>query len=263
MIAAPPLVHELAERGPFAEFRLEGTVWAMDEGAELLRHYVDLLREKSPEANDALVELHRAVGEAGIARHTPSDAPIACAKGCSHCCHQYVSINAVETFQIARQIRSLPDPRSIIAKLEAKLANTSWDPSRDYDVRNPCAFLGPHGACGIHAFRPMICRIIVSMNVSDCIRNLAVGSGDIVLPRAAVSMRGWLRPLLSAAMQAANYPTRDYELCGAIHAVLLDPTIEKRWYNGEDALLPHSRDEEEAGPDLLAEIAGWREMAGV
>lgn len=260
---APPLVLELAERGPFAEFVMEGTRWAMDEGSALLRHYVHLLRRKTPEANDALAELHQAVGDAGLNRHIPVDAPIACKKGCAHCCHQHVSISAVEVFHIARRIRASPDPDAVMARLDAKLANRDWDPSRDYDIRNPCAFLDPGGACGIHPFRPMVCRIVMSLDVGACIRNLADGSGMITMPRANFAMRGWLTPAILSALQAAGYPTREYELCGAVRAVLADPAIEARWYEGEDGLAAFSSDEEAADATMLAEITQWRTMAGV
>lgn len=259
----PPLVLDIAQRGPFAEFVMEGTRWAMDEGGALLRHYVDLLRQKTPEANDALAELHQAVCDAGLKRHIPEDAPIACKKGCAHCCYQHVSITAVEVFHIARHIRATPDPDAVMAKLEAKLANRDWDPTRDYDPRNPCAFLDLGGACSIHAFRPMVCRIVMSLSVADCIRNLADGAGAITMPRANFAIRGWLTPAMLSALQAAGYPTREYELCGAVRAVLADPGIEARWYAGHDGLEPFSSDAETADATMLAEISQWRAMAGV
>lgn len=258
----PPIVLGLADHGPFAEFKVEGTVWAMDEGRALLRHYVDLLTRHTPEAGDALVELHIAVGEAGLKRHTPMDAPIACKMGCSHCCHQHVSVSALEIFYIARRLRHSADCASHIQRLDAKLANTNWDRSRDFDVRNPCAFL-VDGACNIHPVRPMICRIVVSLDVNACISQLMKGSGETPHPRAIVAMRGWLNPAIYAALQAAELPVREYELTAAVRAVVADPSIEERWYRGDDALAPFSSAEETPDTIMLDEIAQWRAMANV
>ena len=259
---APSIVLALAEHGPFAEFKIEGTVWAMDEGRALLRHYVDLLALHSPAAGDALVALHIAVGEAGLKRHTPPDAPIACKMGCSHCCHQHVSVSALEVFYIARRLRNTANRDGHVKRLDAKLANTNWDPSRDFDVRNPCAFL-EDGACNIHSVRPMICRIVVSLDVSTCISQLVNGSGETPHPRAIVAMRGWLNPAIYAALQAAGLPVREYELTGAVRAVLADPTIETRWYRGDDALVPFSSAEETPDDIMLQEMSQWRAMANV
>jgi hypothetical protein len=109
----------------------------------------------------------------------------------------------------------------------------------------------------------MVCRIVVSLDVGVCIRNLAEGSGMMTMPRANFAIRGWLTPAILSALQAAGYPAREYELCGAVRAVLTDPTIEARWYAGEDELAAFSSDEETADANMLAEIAQWRAMAGV
>jgi len=258
----PPLVLELAEHGPYGELRLEGMAWKPEEGAALVRHYVHLLSRRTPESNDAWVELHIAVGEAGLKRHTPPDAPIACKRGCSYCCHQHVSVSAMEIFYIARKLRASPDLAMFTAKLDAKAANTDWDPSRDFDLRNPCAFLNG-GACGIHPFRAMICRLVVSLDAGACLKQLVNGTGETPHPRAIVLMRGWLNPALFSACQAVGLPVCEYELTASISAVLRDPGIEARWYQGIDDLAAFSSDGEKPGAAMLAEMAHWRAMSGV
>ncbi|MFM9979171.1 MAG: YkgJ family cysteine cluster protein [Sphingomonadaceae bacterium] len=258
----PPLVLELAENGPYGELRIEGMAWKPEEGAALVRHYVHLLSQRTPEANDAWVALHIAVGEAGLRRHTPPDAPIACKKGCSYCCHQHVSVTAMEIFYIARKLRVSSDLEMFTAKLDAKAANKDWDPTRDFDVRNPCAFLVA-GACGIHKFRAMICRLVVSLDAGACLKQLVNGTGQTPHPRSIILMRNWLNPAIYSACQASHLPVRDYELTASVRAVLADPGIEARWYAGIDDLEVYSSDDEKAGGAMLDEIAHWRAMAGV
>lgn len=256
-----PIVERLRSKGCQLEMSAAGNAFEADEAAALCRHYVGLLRRAAPAANDELVTTFRQIGDASLERHKIA-APLACKKGCAWCCFQHVSVTGPEVFQIARALRAGPQAATVLAQLEAKLANTDWDPARDFDMRNPCAFL-VKGACSIHGERPMICRIFVSLDVQACLRQLAEGSGTIPFPASHKAIRGWLMPGLWAALDAAGLPVRDYELTAALLAVLRDPGIEARWYAGDDAMIHASGPNDEPGPAARAEMAQWRAMAGV
>jgi cytochrome c551/c552 len=256
-----PIVSRLRAQGCQLEISAAGNAFEAGEAAALCRHYVALLARADPVANDELVATFRAIGDASLERHKIA-APLACKKGCAWCCFQHVSVTGPEVFQIARALAAGPGAAAILAQLDAKLANTDWDPARDFDMRNPCAFL-VKGACSIHADRPMICRIFVSLDVKACLRQLAQGSGTIPFPASHKAIRGWLMPGLWAALDAAHLPVRDYELTAAVLAVLRDPGVEARWYRGDDGLVHASGPHDVPDAGARAEMAQWRAMAGL
>jgi cytochrome c551/c552 len=255
------IVNRLRNEGCQLEITAAGNAFEADEAAALCRHYVGLLGRADPAANDELVATFRQIGDASLARYRLA-APLACKKGCAWCCYQHVSVTGPEIFQIARVLRADAGAAATLARLEDKLANADWDPARDFDMRNPCAFL-VKGACSIHAERPMICRIYVSLDVQACLRQLAQGSGTIPFPASHKVIRGWLMPGLWAALEAAGLPVRDYELTAGLLAVLRDPGIEARWYRGDDAMAHASGPHDQPDAGGRAEMAQWRAMAGV
>lgn len=76
-----------------------------------------------------------------------------CRKGCSHCCHQAVTITEAEARKLAevsgRNIAALP--RDIVPSTDAELAGV------------PCPFL-VDGACSVYAVRPLACRLLINLD---------------------------------------------------------------------------------------------------
>lgn len=108
--------------------------------------------------------------------------PVACQRGCGACCRQLLTISPAEAWMLTEEINALETTRREI--FQTRVA-TVWDVLRKTgmlarlgDINNPllddaahyqlasdyfhlgvsCPFLDPDGACGIHPFRPALCR---------------------------------------------------------------------------------------------------------
>src|SRR5262245_24014465 len=86
--------------------------------------------------------------------------PIACKKGCSHCCYIWVSATAPELLFIAKKIRAMGEQtidRVRTAHIETK--------DFGFDVRDqhphPCPLL-EQDICSIYESRPKACRLAAS-----------------------------------------------------------------------------------------------------
>lgn len=79
----------------------------------------------------------------------------ACRKGCSHCCHQAVTIHTEE----AKRIAQSTGRKMVFARMELdrSLVVTKY-------MRVPCPFL-EDGKCSIYQIRPLSCRLY--FNISD------------------------------------------------------------------------------------------------
>ncbi len=250
-------VRSLIDKGCQGNFAGPEPVFNEEESIALLRFAQRSLAAREAAAGDALVEAVGAIIASSAARHRPPQ-PVHCARGCGHCCHQRVTISAIEAFYIARRLRR--QRAELAPKLAAVLARPEAAAERDFDPERPCAFLLDN-ACSIHAVRPSACRIMVSLDVGACMRRLAAGRGDIPWPRASEAVRDWLAVALATALRATGLPTRSYELTAAVAALLADPGIEARWYAGDDALAQVSPGDDSVHPTMEREIAAWRARA--
>lgn len=70
---------------------------------------------------------------------------LACASGCSDCCHREITVTSIEAERVAALVLELP--ASERATLAANSASS-----------DPCVALLPDGACSIYAARPVVCR---------------------------------------------------------------------------------------------------------
>ena len=254
----PAAVRALMAKGCMGNFTPAGSAFNPDESIALARWFARLAATRSPEANDALTDTLAAVAGASLARHQPVET-LACAKGCGSCCHQKVSVNAVEIFTVARRLRKSKALVEHRARLAARpTRGDPASPSRVLDPAKPCSFLVAD-ACSIHAIRPTVCRTMASLDVRACLRRFAAGDGDIPVPRASDPVRLWLNTALWSALAAARLEIRTYDFEGGVAAMLADPGIEARWYAGDDGLVGV------ADPPLpaaaLPEIARLRAMA--
>jgi hypothetical protein len=69
---------------------------------------------------------------------------VACAKGCSSCCHMNVSITTAEADRMGRSIGRQPTA-----------VHRSIHHQPEHFAGQPCTFLGPDGACSVYADRPL------------------------------------------------------------------------------------------------------------
>lgn len=97
-----------------------------------------------------------------------SDVAIACKKGCSHCCHTWVSVAAPEALYVAKIVQSRDDVA--IEKVRSAHASTK---EYDFETRAvhpyPCPLL-EDVVCSIYDFRPKVCRLAASADAEICAR---------------------------------------------------------------------------------------------
>ena len=112
----------------------------------------------------------------------------ACSSGCSHCCSHYVeSVEPFELLFLHGRVRAEPEYPSRVIAMHRRVAlfgtlrrESDGELAEDralyrYYLRNqPCPFLGPGGACGVYASRPMSCRMFFSMSKPDLCKGRAV-----------------------------------------------------------------------------------------
>lgn len=72
---------------------------------------------------------------------------VACAKGCSSCCHMNVNITIAEADRLGRSIGRQPTA-----------IHRSIHRPPEHFAGQPCTFLGPDGTCAVYTDRPLVCR---------------------------------------------------------------------------------------------------------
>ncbi len=160
--------------------------------------------------------------------------PIACRKGCSHCCYIWVSASAPETLYIAKIVRSRGP--AAIAKVVAAHEATK---DHNWEVRDahpyPCPMLEDDGACSIYANRPKACRLAASGDAAICERSYRFGANeDIPTPVRYLMARGDYGVVQAVALRAANLPYRAYEFNAGLARALGRADAERAWLAGED-----------------------------
>jgi len=163
----------------------------------------------------------------------------ACAKGCSWCCHQYVSVSAPEAIALADAVREAFPPewldhlRGMLAERSARIA-TLFPDGTYHDARLPCVFLTAEGACGIHAWRPLMCRGYLSIDVVGC-QDIYQGKPAAKPPFDRFAHRAGNAVLAGVRAGSASHDRDDgaFELHGALLRALETPDAAERWRRGE------------------------------
>lgn len=180
------------------------------------------------------------------------DAPKpACARGCSHCCHQRVEVTAPEAFWIARWLAGASPTR--LQSIERAAERHARLTAREHFLQQvACPFLDADGGCSIYEVRPIACRRAHSLDVATC-RELAVEPRlDVVVP--ASEALDWNTSALVLGyfegLAHAGQPPHQYELVQAVWLALA-PDAERRWRTGEEPLARASTRRAETLPSIL------------
>lgn len=169
--------------------------------------------------------------EVTLKRQIAND-PIACRRGCSHCCRSIVTVSAPEVLRIAAEIRK-QGPEAVAVVLER--ARTRGKRTAEELLRDKldCTLL-VDGACSVYAVRPLSCRQLFSLSAEACRQAIEEGTSDVPLLLPPMQLGELVRTMLFAAMRAEGMTEIGYELTEALSVALANPDIEQRWLAGED-----------------------------
>lgn len=211
-----------------------------EEVAAQTRRFAAVLGKRNRERMRAVVRSSFARHAEVVAANVPRR-PVACSRGCDHCCRLYVSATAPELFLLAEHVAGLPDAtrtaiESRVAEAAVAVAGRSTRERALLDLA--CPMLGPDGACQAYEARPLACRAYGSFDRGACERGRADPGEpvEVPTPRVAAAMRRLLSHCLRAALAEKGLDARAYELVGGLARVLATPRAEIRWLAGEDVL---------------------------
>jgi Fe-S-cluster containining protein len=164
-----------------------------------------------------------------LADHTTG--PIACAKGCSHCCNTFVSATLPEIFNLARAVRQTP-ARQHRVLAAAEVCKGIPQHLREVN-RVPCPMLEDH-ACSEYLSRPISCRYLLSTSLETCVKILKENqSVPFAYVDNTIAIRTFALIMLKTSMKLAGLPNQHYELNQALAIILSTPDAELRWLGGE------------------------------
>jgi hypothetical protein len=163
-----------------------------------------------------------------------ADAPIACRKGCSHCCNIWVDAMPPEIFYAVKTMSPAQRRRAIesVDKACSLTVGCSFDDRGG--MVTPCPLL-EGDLCGIYSTRPINCRTAVSADAEICRRSYMDVSGeDIPTPMVWIALRQGYGLALEGAMINAGLAHTSHEWNEALRLALSQPDAEAHWLGGTD-----------------------------
>ncbi len=177
-------------------------------------------------------------GIGGLSTPSPPEKPLACRKGCDHCCHLTVLADSASVLRIASYVResfgraerTLLDMRLIVYEDRVE----KMTQSQRSMARLPCPLL-VDGACTVHPVRPLVCRSFNSYDADVCKRQIHGGGSTSEIPSWNVP---WLLGLaldsgIKEALVESGYADGDIELGLGLKAALDHPNSAERWLAGD------------------------------
>ena len=165
---------------------------------------------------------------------------IACAKGCSHCCHANVEVTIVEAIAVAQRVATDPTLAKSVHATAPKVDGIP--PWTRYDFRIPCPLLRD-GSCSIYDVRPRVCRAHVSYDVTLCEEVLTSGNSCSLAPMVTF---GWPRTVSKAighgiigALDHERLQSSTVEMTAAVAHILRAPEAVQRWLRRETVFAPY------------------------
>ncbi len=180
------------------------------------------------------------------------DIPIACKKGCSHCCNIWVSAPAPEVLFISKIVK-------LRGELTIDKVRVAHQHTKDYafDTRDqhpyPCPLL-EQDVCSIYYSRPKACRLASSADDSICARSYHnLSNEDIPTPLMYLLGRSMYSVAMAAALRKVNLPYHDYELNSALVRAIDTDDAERSWLSGQDIFSDVLREPGDLFSDLHAQ----------
>lgn len=232
----------LRKKGLSPEIRDVKLVLFIRRLVKILQH-----RKNQSRSSDAAREVQKVL-DLSLLINQPAE-PLECQKGCSYCCHNFVSASAPQVFRIAHSLRDTVDVTNKLEKIRSIEEQTRGiERSQRYLSRQSCALLDD-GVCSVYEQRPTACRGMASHEVATCETRV-----DGVHACAAYGLiRGLVDFGFMAALRVCGLPQRAYELNHAVLVALEEPDSERRWLDGEDIFHDVMRDDWRDDPGLSSD----------
>jgi Fe-S-cluster containining protein len=161
----------------------------------------------------------------------PADQPLACRRGCAHCCKQRVSVTPLEVLELAAALRreleddTLDRVRAQVRASASRVRGLSAAQQRGLT----CPLNQGDGSCLVYASRPLLCRGASSFDASACAQpGAAIPSYRELAEAAALAQEQ-----LDAESLRIGGREEMLELACALEVVLEQPDAEARWRAGE------------------------------
>lgn len=188
-----------------------------DLGEQILR---DIGPITSPSEQVDITLDHIQTALSAFTQYFPNNSPVACKKGCGHCCVYPVKTPIQMIPFIAQQLkRSLNETQ--MAQLQKKM-RVNIEQRLPPLYRATCPFLSEENACTIYEHRPLACRLFTSPDVQLCIKSVADGSNVSQQP-----IRYRIYEAATVALQAdlkkQDKPYEQVDFIPALLAELTDP----------------------------------------
>ncbi len=208
---------------------------------------------------------HRAVAAAGLihglnevsTRKSPGTAKLACAKGCGHCCHNWVGATVPEVLLLAAGVRSAARAKpDLIARIVGRTKITAGlSRTERFGAKLPCPLL-VDSQCSFYRERPAVCRQTTSLDLAGCLDEFEGRGygGEMKVSSVYLAHARNSRVPLSAALRLAGLDMASYELSAALARALERDDTELRWLAGEDVMAGIAKGplEEGAGEAVVA-----------
>lgn len=162
------------------------------------------------------------------------DVPIACRRGCSHCCHSWVDATAAEVLFAVKSIAPAQRSRAV----EGVDRACQQTEGRPFEIRSKmvtaCALL-EDGCCSAYSVRPLVCRSAVSADAEVCRRSYLELNGEPVpVPVVWRSLGQAYAVALEGAILHSGLVATAREWNESLRTALNNPDSEPRWLAGED-----------------------------
>jgi len=191
-------------------------------------------KAKRTRSIDAFVEF--LTGKLAATTHSLREEPIACRRGCSHCCYYWVTATPPEILSISKIVR-----RRGKAAL-ARVMN-AHEATKDYSIRArvehpyPCPLLTDDGTCSIYPHRPKMCRFFNSADSAVCERSHHTMKTESIPNLETYNTANSAYAFAeAAALKAAQLSYRGCELASGLAHILEVEDAERAWLGGEDIL---------------------------
>ncbi|MBL8630071.1 MAG: hypothetical protein JNM81_10610 [Rhodospirillaceae bacterium] len=179
--------------------------------------------------------------------------PIACSKGCSHCCTTYVSATIPEILNLANTVRRTFIRRERVLSAAEQCKAT---PQLYREVKRViCPMLENH-ACSEYANRPVSCRYLLSKSLETCVKILQRGEeAEFQYTDNVVVIRSFIIIMMKAALEMVGLPQQHYELNQALAVAMTTEDAEARWLAGEPLFASVDVDRNDTGTSHLHGMA--------